>query len=264
MGSGAIRLSLRTIIAMTSHSQVVARTSSRLLAARLTGQLQPASNLPDGACAYAVQAAVGDALGWFQKGAPRYWKSGGTSRDAVLTHAPLPPSGIHASPADLRLAPFHFRGVEAEIALRIGEPIDAARAAFERPLLVEAMCVAIEVVDSRWDAGMAAPPLAKLADLQSHGALVVGEWMPFVARDWTVQCGLVEIGSRVHKFSGTHALGDPAWGLTAWMRHAVSEGRVLPAGTVVTTGTWCGLQMAEPGDAVLVVFDGIGEVSVQF
>jgi 2-keto-4-pentenoate hydratase len=111
---------------------------------------------------------------------------------------------------------------------------------------------------------MAAPPLAKLADLQSHGALVLGEWMPFVPRDWAAQCGRVEIGSRVHKFSGTHSLDDPEWGLTAWMRHATRDGRVLPAGTVVTTGTWSGLPMAEPGDAVLVAFDDIGEVCVQF
>jgi hypothetical protein len=247
-----------------SDSTAVSRTTSRLLTARLTGQLQSASTLPDAASAYAVQAAVGETIGWFKGGAPRYWKSGGTSRDAALTHAPLPPLGVHTSPADLRSGHFHFRGIEAEIALRIGEPVDALRAAVETPLVVEAMCVAIEVVDSRWDAGIEAPPLAKLADLQSHGALVLGEWMPFVTRDWTVQCGRVEIGSIVREFRGTHALCDPAWGLTTWMRHAASQGFLLPAGTVVTTGTWCGLLMAEPGDAVLVVFEGIGEVRVQF
>jgi 2-keto-4-pentenoate hydratase len=264
MGSGTSSLSLLTIVGMKYDALAVSRTTNLLLTARLTGQAQTASILPNLASAYAVQAAVGETLGWFKDGAPRYWKSGGASRDTALTHAPLPSAGIHASPADLRQAPFHFRGIEAEIALRIGEPIDVTRAAIDRPPFVDAMCVAIEVVDSRWSAGMEAAPLVKLADLQSHGALVLGEWIPFVARDWTVQCGRVEIGSIVHQFNGTHALDDPAWGLTTWMRHAASQGLLIPAGTVVTTGTWCGLRMAEPGDSVLVSFEGIGEVSVRF
>ena len=249
---------------MKYDAPAVSRTTNLLLAARLTGKSQPASTLPSLASAYAVQAAVGETLGWFKDGPPRYWKTGGASRDAVLTHAPLPSSGIHVSPADLRREPFHFRGIEAEIALRIGEPIDATRAAMDRAPLVDAMCVAIEVVDSRWSAGMKAAAQIKLADLQSHGALVLGEWMPYAVRDWAVQCGRVEIGSRVQDFLGTHALGDPAWGLTTWVRHAVSQGHLIPAGTVVTTGTWCGLLMAEPGDSVRVVFEGIGEVSVRF
>jgi 2-keto-4-pentenoate hydratase len=32
---------------------------------------------------------------------------------------------------------------------------------------------------------------------------------------------------------------------------------------VVTTGTWTGMPWAAPGDLVQVVFDGIGQASVQ-
>lgn len=253
-----------TMPGMDPTAQAIANASSCLLTARRTGNTQPATTLPHAASAYAVQAAVANSLGWFKEGPPGHWKSGGSGRDAVLTHAPLPPAGVHLSPADLRSAAFHFRGIEAEIALRIGEPVDAARAALDQPLVVDAMCAAIEVVDSRWTEGVQAPPWAKLADLQSHGALVLGEWKSFEARDWLAQYGRVEIGALVREFKGTHALGDPAWGLTAWMRHATRDGVVLPAGTIVTTGTWCGLPMAQAGDAVLVAFQGIGEVRLQF
>jgi 2-keto-4-pentenoate hydratase len=37
----------------------------------------------------------------------------------------------------------------------------------------------------------------------------------------------------------------------------------VPAGTVITTGTWCGLLPAQPGDRVVVRFDGVGEAAVQ-
>lgn len=41
--------------------------------------------------AYEVQDAVASALAWFGgQTVPRYWKSGGASRSATLTHAPLP------------------------------------------------------------------------------------------------------------------------------------------------------------------------------
>jgi 2-keto-4-pentenoate hydratase len=243
-----------------------------LLQARRTGQTISAADVPlsDAAAAYAVQAGVAQTLGWFGDAAPRHWKSGGPSRDAVLTHAPLPPMGVWASPADARARswPFHFRGIEAEVGLRLGRDVDAALAASldvaAATALVDAMCVSIELVDSRWIEGRNAPPLAKLADLQLHGALVLGEWVPFAARDWAAQTCVLSIGDAAPQtFRGTHSLGNPAFVLPAWLRHATRDGSVLPGGTVVTTGTWCGLPMAAAGDRVVAEFPGIGQAAVQ-
>lgn len=238
-----------------------------LVDARRTQRTTPAVMLPDAAAAYAVQRGVARALGWFADGAQRYWKSGGPSRDAVLTHAPLPPAGVLAAPARAS-GPFHLRGIEAEIALRLAVDVDAERAAAvshaDAPALIDAMAVSIEVVDSRWSEGLDAPPLAKLADLQSHGALVLGRWLPFAPRDWAGQRCTVNIGDVASDHRGTHALGDPLFVLPAWLRHATRDGAVLAAGTVVTTGTWCGVQHAQPGDRVRVEFDGIGEAEVRF
>ena len=170
-----------------------------LLHARRDLQPQPALPLPDADAAYQVQAQVAAVLGWFAATAPGHWKSGGPSREAVATHAPLPPAGIWASPADGRAWPFNVRVIEAEVALRLGRAVDAQVAAEldldKARALVDAMCVSIEVVDSRWAEGLQAPALAKLADAQSHGALVLGEWRAFEpARDWTGQVCTVRIG----------------------------------------------------------------------
>ena len=226
------------------------------------GMLTPAQ-------AYAVQRGVADRLQWFQPGQSRHWKSGGPGRAAELTHAPLPPAGIWRSPA-FSAWPFVMRGIEAEIALRLALDVDARRAAnLDRDSacrLIDAMTVSIEVVDSRWTQGLEAPPLLKLADLQSHGALVLGDWVPFEAtRDWAAQVCKVRIGAAtVQTFRGTHAMGDPAYVLPAWLRHATSDGQVLRAGSVVTTGTWCGILKAQPGDTVLFSFDGIGQAQLSF
>jgi 2-keto-4-pentenoate hydratase len=220
--------------------------------------------------AYLVQSCVANELGWFDEAPALHWKSGGASRTAVMTHAPLPPAGVWASPADARAWPFQLRFIEAEIAFRLGQAVDAEQAdtldVNAAAGLVDAMAVSIEIVDSRWQQGFSAPALLRLADLQSHGALVLGEWVPYAAhaaRDWLAQPCRVQIGERVSEFRGTHSCGDPAWVLPEWLRHATRDGGTLPAGTVVTTGTWCGALEARAGDRVSVVFEGVGRAEVQ-
>ena len=64
-------------------------------------------------------------------------------------------------------------------------------------------------------------------------------------------------------FQGSHSLADPAFVLPAWLRHATRDGAVLAAGSVVTTGSWCGLLPAQRGDDITVAFDGIGQARLR-
>ncbi|MGB6008333.1 fumarylacetoacetate hydrolase family protein [Castellaniella sp.] len=243
-----------------------------IILARRQGQAAAAAGY-DGALsttdqAYAVQAAVAHEFDWFGANVPGCWKSGGPNRETALTHAPLPPAGVWNSPAAAGAFPFHQRGIEAEVALRLGRDIDQATAETldetSASALLDAMTVSIEIVDSRWQECMKAPALMRLADLQCHGALVLGEWRPWQALDWARQACRVEIGDRpAVDRRGTHPMGSPAWCLPAWLRHATRHGQVVPAGTVVTTGTWVGILEAQAGERVLVTFEGIGSAQVQ-
>ena len=200
--------------------------------------------------------------------APQYWKSGGPSRSQPLGHAPLPPQGVHGGGADLRATPFFLRGVEAEIALRLGHAVDADQAAAldeaSAAELIDAMALSIEIVDSRWQQQLQAPAALKAADLLCHGALVLGAWQPYRPVDGSTQRCTVQIGAQpAQAFENSYGLQDPAWLLPQWLRHATAHFGSLRAGTVVTTGSWCGLLQAAAGDAVRVQFDGIGELRVQ-
>ena len=255
----------------TTMHQPVKNAVAALAAARRNHQAAPSAQAEIGSAeaAYAVQDGVALAMGWFAgRDVPRHWKSGGANRTAEMAHAPLPPQGVWASPADARQWPFFHRGIEGEIALRLGQDVTPAQAATldgaQACRLVDAMCVAIEVVDFRWAEAGAAPPWHKMADNLSHGALVLGEWVPFQPPDWSRQRCVATIGSQpATEHVGTHPLGDPAFLLPAWLRHITRTGHTAPAGTVVTTGTWTGMPWAAPGDLVQVVFDGIGQASVQ-
>ena len=222
--------------------------------------------LQDAAQAYEVQDAIGAALGWFEAGTvPGCWKSGGGSRNVTLTHAPLPPVGVRQSVANFDDLAFHTPGIEAEIALRLGHDITPAKAATlgheDAASLIDAMAVSVEIVDSRWQDLAATPALLRLADLQVHGALVLGEWQPYAAVDWASQRCETKVGnSETVVREGTHPLADPAWLLPIWLRHVTRHGQTARAGTVVTTGSWVGVLPSRRGDQVTAEFAGIGAV----
>ena len=214
--------------------------------------------------AYEVQDAVASALAWFgDQAVPRHWKSGGASRSATLTHAPLPPAGVRTSPADFSDLAFHVPGIEAEIALRLGQDVTPAMAAKldhgDAASLIDAMAVSVEIVDSRWQDLAGTPALLRLADSQVHGALAIGEWQPYAAVDWASQRCETKVGdAETLVREGTHPLADPAWLLPTWLRHVTRHGQAAPAGTVVTTGSWVGIVPCRRGDQVAVEFAGIG------
>lgn len=211
--------------------------------------------------AYAIQERVVARLDG--NAVPRYWKSGAPTRNDPLRHAPLPTKGVRASGASMADLPLRHHWIEAEVALRLGREVSVQDArdlditAAQR--LVDAMCVSIEVVDSRWAAARDAAPLLKIADLLVHGGLVLGEFVPYAPRDWAQQECRVRIGGGEWQvFRGSLGIGDPAHVLPEWLRHATRNGAAVPAGTVVSCGTWCGLLDAKADDDVEVAFPGIG------
>jgi 2-keto-4-pentenoate hydratase len=253
-----------------------------LLEARHSGERLDADTWADAvrtaADAAAVQAAMAPAFGWRVAGSssgpgriPGYWKSGAPRRDAALGHAPLPEDGVWASPSVAGGAPLQLRGIEAEVALRLGRDVTAAMAQALQPGdgldLVDGVTATIEVVDTRWRQHLKAAPLLLAADGLCHGALVLGPWQDarrLLPRDWSAQVCRLRVGAGPEQvFTGTHPLGDPLWLLAGWLQELVRRYGSVPAGTVVTTGTWNGLAFAQAGDLVVAQLEGIAEASLQ-
>jgi hypothetical protein len=232
-----------------------------------------ASAVADVDAACAVQHATGVALrAWRPDEMPRHWKSGAGSRSATLTHAPLMPHGVRegqaARPADLADLHFFTPGIESEIALRLACDVTPAQALAMAPAddvagLIDAMAVSIEVVDCRWVDDGAVPPLLRLADFQSHGALVLGPWTPWRDIAWSAQRCVLQVNDAAPvQRQGSHPLGRPEWLLPIWLRYLTRHGATVPAGSVVTTGSWTGLTPVQRGSTVQVRFEGLGEAAL--
>ena len=228
--------------------------------------------MSDADVAEAVALAQGVALGEWAPGAlPKHWKSGAASRAEALVHAPLLPSGVDqvaaGGLASLSGRRFYAPRIECEVALRLGADVSPAQAEALTPASaaawVDAMAVAMEVVDSRWVDDAALTPALRLADFQVHGALVLGAWQPWRARDWARQRCVLRLGDAAPiERVGSHPLGDPAWLLPPWLRHLTRHGATVPAGTVVSTGSWTGCLPLPAATLASVAFDGLGELAL--
>jgi 2-keto-4-pentenoate hydratase len=217
---------------------MIATLIQSLAAAHRHGTLLQAADWLDTvrseADAYAVQDGVAAELGWPLS----RWKSGGASALGPFSHSPVNP-----------VAGTALRGVEAEVALRIGA--DGAP---------EAMCIAVELVASRWAEGLDAPALLRMADHQSNAGLLLGAWQPFKALDWGhIEWRLALAGQPEIVRRGGHSLANPAGVLPAWLQHATRHGRTIQAGTIVTTGAWGGLHPVQGKAHGTLSFDGLGE-----
>ena len=260
---------------MTAASRSTFETISALRHARAHGSLVDVTDFPHDidVLTHLQTAAAMD--GWHRGQAPKFWKSGGPSVDRPLFHAPLPAEGVwlhtrQQPPIRMTQPVCSLHGVEAEIALRIGQTLDQQQVlALDTNSVhsvVDAMTVSIEWVDSRWKQQLQSPLPMLQIDRLSHGGLVIADmWQPYAPRDWSTQICRVELhGGETHIFQGSHPLGDPSHVLPRWLLHATQHWGVVEAGTVVTTGSWCQILHALPGQTVHVVFDEIGEASMQF
>jgi 2-keto-4-pentenoate hydratase len=220
---------------------------------------------PDRVAAFAVQDATLAYLG-----AVGGWKVGAKGPAAEPACAPLPASGIRPSGTSLMGPPWNMRGIEVEVAVRLGRDLaptagepDAAtvRAA------VDAVLPAVEVVETRLAGWRDSAPLAQLADLQSHGALILGE-PAVIDLDTldlrTVQAYLAFDGQPVASTCGANPAAD-LWRLVGWLAwHCVQRGQPLRAGQVITTGSCTGMLFAPEGAHVQAQLDGIGRIELRF
>ena len=212
--------------------------------------------------AYAMQDMIAAAYG--EVGG---WKVGAPTAEAEPNFAPMPAAFVAASGAVLRGR--RYRGLEAEVAFRLGSDLPVRSSGYARSEVLDAVASchpAIEVLES----GLVDPTkvgrLSMLGDLQMHGGFVYG---PAIA-DWrSIDFGSERVtlaldGSIRADKTGSNTSGD----LLRLLPYLANEGAArtggLRAGQWVTTGSWTGNLQAIARSSVDVTFSSLGRVTVRF
>lgn len=236
---------------------IAARRSGRLLDA-LPALAKPASAADAHAIQEATAAALGDAIGG--------WKVAG-SIDGQLVRGALLRSLIFDSPARVPVAVAPMMGVEAEIAFRFERDLPAAGRDYTYDEVADAVTAfpAIEVVATRFNDYASTSLLDRAADFVSNGAFVRGPAVP----DWRrhdlskLEATLTMGGKEIVRRIGGHSTRDPLLPAIALVND-LRRGAGVKAGHIVTTGTYTGMNVAQPGQVVVAGFIGFGAAEVQF
>ncbi|MFJ4291355.1 2-keto-4-pentenoate hydratase [Cupriavidus sp. NPDC089707] len=198
------------------------------------------------------------------------WKVGAGGPGQEPTCAPLPAAGLLPHGVALQGSGWRLRGIEVEVAFVLGAslpPRDKPYTHHDIEAALAHVVPAIEIVESRLEDWLGAGRDAQLADLLSHGALVMGRPRVFT-RDW-LHLGALEATLRFGRRTVAHTIGghqSPDIGaLLVWLaNHCAARGVGLKAGQVVTTGTCTGLLLASAGSRVSGAIEGLGTVTVRF
>jgi 2-keto-4-pentenoate hydratase len=229
-----------------ADSLATARAEGTLLA------LPPAECIPrELEAAYRVQqaflAAVGGGIGG--------WKVGGKAPTGPAQGAPLPEVGVQRGSGTVPRRLHPVLGVELEIAFRLNRAFAPGAGAYESEEILASIAevgAAVEIVSSRFAQWPDIDRLLQLADLQNHGALVVGEMVAYRSDlDYLAPLVHLSFAERpVFDAHGSNPAGDPRHLLPWLVNHCCTRGLTLTPHMIITTGTYTGLLRPE-GSGVL-------------
>ncbi|WP_233856551.1 2-keto-4-pentenoate hydratase [Paraburkholderia sp. HD33-4] len=203
----------------------------------------PPEPLPaDAEAAYSIQHEILGAGGARIGG----WKIGAKSASGPIQGAPLPDTDLHADGARVSREGFAPLGLELEVAFRFGRRFEPSATPYREDEVlagIGSIGGTIEIVASRYAAWPAIDKLAQLADLQNHGALIVGEFtryredFPYLSPSLRFEFN----GRDVVQAPPANPAGDPRRLLTWLVNHASARGIAVTPEMVITAGSYTGM-----------------------
>jgi 2-keto-4-pentenoate hydratase len=176
---------------------------------------------------------------------------------------------VHRSPARLRHADFVRVGVECEIVVRLGEDLRASSARHTRESVasaVDACMPGMEIVDDRYvDYRSMDTPTLIADDFFDAGCVLGAPVTHWREVDLAAARGVTYInGAKVGRGRGSDVMGHPLEAL-AWLANNMARrGQSLKAGEFVFTGSVVETKWLNPGDRVLMLMEGLGDVEAVF
>jgi 2-keto-4-pentenoate hydratase len=233
--------------------------AARLEEARRTGKKIPPLNEDVRPRDEREAAAVRDTVMRLRKSRHAGWKVA-LSPAGEVTASPFLSDGVLMSPAQISIPQAASLGIETELAFRMKRafPVSRENISTQTTLdAVDAVMPALELLDSRYEAGFGSPRLDLLADHLGNFGVILGSVLP----DWrkrnlgAVAMSLASAGPTPETVSGAHPLGDPIAPLVALARHLAQNGESIAPSDVVITGSWTGLRQVPAASVATVLVD---------
>lgn len=239
-----------------------------LLDARRT--CQPIADLPPDLRPTNLEEAyfVQDRMSWVYEKVGG-WKVGAPTPDATPTFAPMPADWTTCTGCELRGVTHRYRGVEAEIAFKMGADLPPRATPYTREEVfaaVASMHPAIEILESAFIDPDQATKLSTVGDMAMHGGFVYGNAVPdWRSIDFSKESVSLAIDGAVRvERTGSNTAGD----LTRLLVWLANEGATrtegLNRGDWITTGSWTGNTLATAGSVVEARFAHAGNVTFRF
>jgi 2-keto-4-pentenoate hydratase len=197
------------------------------------------------------------------------WKVGSKSTSGgPINGALLPEDGLFASGSQLESVDYPSPILELEIAFRLNRTFEARQEAYSDEEVLSSigsMGATIEVVSSRFIAWPKIEPLLALGDLLNHGALIVGDFIPYDESFPFLEPALTftYADQDIVPGDGANPAGDPRRLLPWVVNHHTQNGQSVSPELVITTGSYTGMYLTkEPGLAVGEI-RGLPPVSVE-
>ena len=211
--------------------------------------------------AYAAQEALVAQLG----GNVQAWKVGTAMTAGDVQGSPIPALCVHESPAEATLDHYPVCGLELEVAFQFSQSFPARAALYSETEVLSAlsmMAASIEIVASRLQGWPDQEALLKLADLQNHGLLVLGQAVPYRANFPYLQPALSFIfnGHSIAIHPAANPAGDPRGLLTPFINQCMQRGLPVQARQWVSTGSYSGIYFARQAGTALGAIEGLPEV----
>ncbi|MBP7581716.1 MAG: hypothetical protein KA757_11980 [Vogesella sp.] len=245
----------------TAIQQAAITLASRRLAGQqgpLLAAAQAPATLQD---ALAIQQAVSALLGNSAGG----WKCGMPS-DERLVLAPIYASTIsHGDTCHAWVRDGVVR-VEPELAFVFAEGLPPRAGAYGRDEILAAVSsvhLALELIDSRFDAEPKPPFLQALADGLVNQGLHLGPAVPLAAALAASAMPLrVQQGERDELLDGAHPAGDPLAPLLWLAGYLQQQGQGILPGQAVITGSYAGVIHLQPDEQATLGFGELGQLLV--
>ena len=251
-----------------AREQDLMNAADLLLDARRTNK--PIADLPKNLRPVTLEEAyyIQDRMSWAYE-AIGGWKVGAPSPDATPAFAPMPAMWMSCSGCEMRGVTHRYRGVEAEIAFRMGADLPPRETPYTREEVTAAiasMHPAIEVLESALVDPTQATKLTAVADLAMHGGFVYGDAVPnWQIIDFSKESVTLAVDGAVRvERTGSNTAGD-LMRLLPWLANeGASRTEGLRAGDWITTGSWTGNTQANAGAAVDARFSTAGRAFLRF